>query len=472
MSEAKHLDNFADTLNPAIYPISKNMKELILNKAKKRINQKRYAVRMMIAACIVLLLISAFIPNTPVYALRQNIFSFIPGIGVIQENENGDRIVNVLQSPVKVTENNAFIEIHAAYATNDNLRIFARTNVGVPEISNIKEMKEQKRLLEFAAGESSGIIYLVSSEEKIQAGSMLTALNHEGVTTVDATFPLQNGMDLDKFCLEFEGFNQKIEIYMFPAASGSILDELGSVVQVDENILIFADVQREGEVIEVLTTIIAPKEYEDLRMFLYDFERSLFHNDVHILDQGGNRYLPDDELRRLNNSGMNSLYFNVPQEKEGLRLVIPQILYTRGRLNNGIEIQMNVPKPEEGITINKEFQLGDMSILIEQVSFVPAGHPLLPDEWRAHDVMKVDTRAEAIKETNEMICRIMPDVQINDRSVKWRWISQAVNGELWALDDQRGYALVQFSELSADPKILMTFDVEFARKGPWVIELE
>ena len=477
MSEKKYLDAFVDTLDTNNYEMDKALKQKILKKSLRKINRKKHTISIMIAACFTLLIVLPFIPNTPVYALWQNVFSFIPGIGVVQEDENTGNIVSVLKKPVMVTKGDIFVEIRTAFTTSNGLHVSGRTNVGTPDVSKVKDIQEHKKLLAFVAGETGethGKIFLLNDGDSIQAHLVGRAgPSMEGVYTIDASFALPDGAKHNTFYLEFEGFEAIIEIPMSSTTSSIMPSEMGNVVQIEENVLIFADIYREGDLVEVLTSIVAPREYFDPRLYLFEFEKTLFETDVHLLDQYGNIYVPDNELRKQNKKSIHTFYFHVPQEKEDLKLVIPQLLYTSNRTSNDIEIKMNMPQLDKDIDIDKAFMLGDMSILIQKASIVPADDESLTNEhFKGYDVLKINTQAIATKETNQMICRIIANVQIPDSWTKWRGISQAVSTDLWRPEQQSGYSLVMIDDLLDIRKMLLTFDVEFALIGPWDIALE
>lgn len=474
-NEKGYLDDFIKDLDVTGLDIDGRMKRRILDKTRKKLGYGWFSFKNIAAACLLVFAVTAMIPDTPVNALCQRIFSFIPGVGVVQNNKGSDGIKSVLKEPIKITDGDEFIEIKTAYIKDNTLNISAKTNVGAIDAGEFKDAAVFKK---FFSGETSPGIYLLSDNEKHK--SIQTQRSGPSFETrvysINAGFALnKDDLNMQTFILELEGFGKTIEIKMSPAQSGTVPQDLGRVAVIDD-VMVFADVNRTSNTIEILLSAVAPEEYKNIRFSLFDIEKVLFKNGAYIVDKEGSVYEADDEMRKQNNGNMNSFYFNIPQNKKNLKLVIPQILYTRQYYNGDIKI--NMPKKGKDVVINRKIDLNESTVQIEKASFIPANDPLLPDDFKPFDCLKIDAGASRQNNSREVICRVIPDIQVkqsmqlSDLMSGFISVSNNVNAELWGSDKQHGYSIVQFEDMAKAGRILLNFDVECAMNGPWEIEIE
>ncbi len=467
MPENKYLDAFTNGIAESNFAMDTALKQKILLRTHKKIKDGWFYFKRIAAACLILAALSAFIPNTPVNALCQKIFSFIPGIGIVQNLENDVRISRVLENPVKVMDGEQFVEFKTAYITDKTLNISMKTNVGAIDAGEFADPAEFKK---FFAGETAPKLYLHGTNGKVKAGhtSWAGPSFETRVYSVDASFYLEdNDIDGQVFRFELEGFSKTVELTMVSVSSGTSPESLGNIAIID-NVMVFANVSREGDVLEVLLSSVAPKEYKNIRFHLFDEEKRLFDG-VHMVDKEGNIYMPDEEMRMLNNSDVNNLYFIIPEEKEELKLVIPQILYNRVYDDDDIKIAM--PKPGKEKQINKEWNLGGGTLTLEKASVIPSNDPMLPEEFKKFDCIKIDANYEPGQNARERVLRVLPNIEVPDGWIDYTMTSQSTYAELWN-DEQGGYSITAFDGMETAKKIRLKFDVEFAMKGPWAIDIE
>jgi hypothetical protein len=433
----------------------------------KKIGSRMFYAKRIAAAVIILALLSAFIPNTPVNALALRIFSFVPGLGIIQGTDEGGSIKSVLNEPVKVTEGDRFVEIKTAYITGRLMKVSIKTNVGSQDAEKYNDPAEFK---EFFAGETAQEVYLLGTNGRIKSGHTVRsgASFETGVYSIEANF-LLGGDDIDRkvFSLIVEGFNKEIKITLAQVNTDSSPEALGNAAVID-NVMILANVSRQDDVLEVLLSSVAPNDYQNIRFHLYDEEKQSFKDTVHITDKDGNNYLPDEETRLQNNADVIDLYFKIPQNKEGLKLVIPQILYARSYNKNDIKI--NMPEPGRDTKINKVLDLNGSVVTVEKASLIPSNDPILPADFKKSDCLRVDAVSRVGNNSRESVMRVVPNVEIPDGFFKFIGISQSANSELWT-EEQRGYSLVAFEKMEKTKKILLKFDVEYVMSGPCEIEI-
>lgn len=466
MPKNKNLDLFLNGIDESGYTINPELKNKVLRKAYRRIRGSGFYFKAIAAACAVIVVLSAFIPNTPVNALCQKLFAFIPGIGVVQNTDYSIR--SILEKPVRAVDGEQFVEIKTAYISNNTLNLSMRTNVGAVNIGEFTDPAEFKK---FFSGETAPALYLLGAAEKIKAAGVIrSGPSYETrVYSIDAHFILgEDDMESEILRFEIEGFNKVLEIKMSPVAKGMLSENMANSAII-EDIIVFANEERQGDILEVLLSSTAPADYKNIRFYLFDLEQQLFGSGVHFTDKEGNIYLPDDGMRKKNGSGIGQFYFNIPEDKEGLRLVIPQILYSREYFGDDIKLSMN--GLDKGKKIDKVLNLPGTEILIEKASNVPANDPILPDEFFEFDCLKIDASAMPGKNSKEQVCRVIPDVEVYAFPDGYVPVSQSVNSELWG-SSQRGHSLVVFNDMGRAEKIRLKFDVEYALTGPWEIELK
>jgi hypothetical protein len=469
MHKNRYLDEFTENILESDFSIEAVMKTEILDKTYKKIKKNKWAyLKSIAAACILLVVLSAFIPDSPVNALCKRIFSFIPGVGIVQNSDGVSQIKAVLNEPVKVLNGDEFVEIKTAYITDNTLRLSIKTNVGAVDAEGIEDPVEFKR---FFAGETAPTLYLVGVNGKTKSShSVWSSPSFETrVYSIDVIFNLDEESIINEvYKFEMAGFNKLIEITMSSVNSGTDPESVSNVAVID-NIMVFANISRGNGILEVLLSSVAPEEYNDIRFHLFDHEAQLFNNGIKVIDEDGMIYMPDEKLRENNNGNIGSLYFNIPDKVKGLKLVVPQILYNKRNYENGIKISM--PKIEHEKKINKKLDLPGSNIIIETASVVPVGDPLLPDGFKEFDCLRIDAGAVVGDNKREMVLRVIPRVEVPDGSFGYNSTSQSSYAELWG-SDQKGYSITSFDGLTSTKKILINFDVEYAMTGPWIINLK
>lgn len=468
MPENKYLDSFTDGIKESGFTIDSEMKRKILRRTHRKIRNQWLGFKVTAAACIILAAVSAFIPNTAANAFCRRLFSFIPGLGVIENSEETGIVRSVLDNPVKVVDGEEFVEIKTAYIIDKTLSVSVNTNVGAAGAGEFEDPAEFKK---FFAGETAPAFYLISGTEKIKSsrtsrtGPSFETRNY----SMDAAFYFEDDYTGEKtFRFQMQGFDKEIEIVMTPVGAGASPESFGNTAVID-NVIVFADVKRDGGVLEVLLSSAAPKDFENISFHLSDSEKGLFESGVYMTDRDGELYLPNDELREKNNDSMNHFYFMIPADKEGLELVVPQILYSG--TYRGTDMKISMPEPGREQKINKALDLPGSTVLIEKASIVPQNDPLLPEELRSFDCLRIDAGAKN-DGSREKVCRVIPDIEVRTGIFSgYMPVSQSTYAEHWN-SVQKGYSLTSFEGLDSTRKISISFDVEYAMTGPWKIRIQ
>lgn len=483
MSEYNNFDSFIDGLKESDFALDKNLQDKILRKAVSKIKsetnegykekparEKRVSflsIRNIAAAGLLLLLLSAIIPNSPVNALYQKIFSYIPGVGVVRNESGEDLIKGALDESVRVHDNDEFLEVESAYITDNALHVTIITNVGTSRIADIKDKKE---VLKYFSGETMPGIYLQVGNHKVKLSSYTSGSPslETKAYTVKGLFYLDENTPSDAlFRITMDGFDKTAEFTLSPVKNGVTPESMGSTITVND-IMVFANTERSDGILSVDLSTVANKKYRGVRFNLFDDEKALFQDSVYILDKDGTKYLPDEDLRKQNNSGISKFYFRVPDNKEAAKVVIPQILYS---IDYASGIKMNMPKTGKAIDIKKKIELGASVLSINKASLIPRGDSVLPQDFKEVDCLRIDYGTKYKDNSDIRILRIIPDIQVPDSLMGYRPPSSGAYSELRPLDSNEGYALVNFEDMDKTKRFMLDFEIEFAILGPFEMEI-
>ena len=479
MSENRYLDDFIERLDTDLSDGSDGnlgdmklddlMKQRILKKTYRKL-QRKHRIIYGVAASLVFVLLSSFIPNTPTYALRQVIMSYIPGIGVIQNTDDTNAVIGILAEPVKVTDGDEFIEIRSAYGNGRLLKIHGVTNIGLSNIV-VPDDVDKKELLEFYSGETARGIHLIYNGESLAANNRVTygGSFHEGVYSIEASFYLSKGIGDSAFQIEVEGFSKPVPLALSPVISGTIPEEVGKAATIDD-ITTFAHITRENDIVEVLVSLVGSREYKNLRTYLFEDEKRMFDRGVHLIDQDGVMYEPDDGIREELHTSVQTYYFHAPEDKEGLKLVIPQVMYQMEYKEADIKIAM--PKKDKVTAINKHIDMGSHTITLDRAAIVQKGDAVLHNDFKSTDNLMIEASADLQEGARKSIIRMFPDILSVDFLNNHDPISQGSYAPQWDPIEQKGYSFTVFDDMEKTKKIVINFMVEFSMTGPWEIELK
>ena len=510
MSDNYKLDSFIDGIDELEYKLDRKMKEKILSAATNKITLEKvdekktqnaktlpqrskslggieplspfccspsvnaiskrlsiYALRG-IAACLTIVLIFAFIPNSPVNALCKKIFSFVPGIGITLSQGDETLIRAALNKPVKVESGDEFLEVRSAYVTNDYLYVSITTNIGVNHIDNIKDKKE---VLKYFSTEKMPDIYLTIDSKKVPLQNRVAggpsletkAYNISGYFSIDEKTPADT-----IFTISMDGFEAAADITLSPVKNGVTPESIGNTMTVND-VIIFANTNRGDDIFTVELSSVAPKAIRGVRFYLFDHEKELFNDSVYVLDENGMKYQPDESLRKLSNSSINTFYFNIPDDKKLAKIVFPQVLYN---IDNEAQVKIKMPEVDKAVSIDKVIELDDSSVRLRNASIVPQNDSLLPDEFKKHDCLKIDYSTLCTDGSNKKILRIIPDILVPSFAFSdYMTPSSSVYSELIQLDKNSGYALTEFDGMEKALKVVINFNVEFAIIGPFEMDI-
>jgi hypothetical protein len=485
MSDTNNFNIFVNKIKESEFTMKTEMKKKILNRtyeklliaSKKKIDvfsKRRYitdifSIRNIAAACLVIMIFSAFIPNSPVNALYQKIFSFIPGVGVVQNNSEEDLIKGALDKSVRVVDNDEFMEVKSAYIANNALNVSIVTNIGMDSIGDIKDKKE---VLKFFSGETKPGVYLLAESNKIKLEnySMGGPTSETKAYTIKGCFYLYENTPVNSlFLITMDGFEKTVDIRMSPVKNGVTPESMGKTITVND-IMIFADTKRSGSILSVDLSTVAPKIYQGIRFYLFNHENELFPESVYVLDRDGVKYYADEDLRKQNNSSVHTFYFRIPDDRQISKIVFPQILYST---DIDSEIKIRMPEIDKPVHMDSKIDLGDSSILLKKTSIISKNDSLLPENFNKFDCMKVDYDARYKEGSNIKILRIIPDILVPDSDFMTGYTkpSSAIFSDLLSFNKNTGYAIVHFNDMDRTKKIMINVGIEFAVIGPFEMDI-
>ncbi len=444
------------------------MKQRILRRTFRRVRRMQTAARYAAVACIALLVISYFTPNTPVFALRQAVLSYIPGIGVVRNAGDSDIVSDVLACPVRVVDGDKFVEIRAGFIKGDTLAISGLTNVGTVDAAGLGSTEEYKDI--YSEVETPHI-YLIRGDTRIKAGLQVWAgpSFETGSYKMNAYFNLDQETAGGPHILEMDGFGKSIEISLTPTKTGILPEEIGSATVVD-GVMIFANITREKDIVEALVSIIAPDEYQNPRCYLFRHEKALFESGICIVDEDGVRYEPDEDLRAGRDEDINTFYFHVPGDRNGLKLVVPQILFESRYRGNDLAISM---PGEEGAALKRQVQLGSYTVSLDGATLIAAGADVLPEDFKPGCCLEITTSATAENGSRESILRLVPEILLPGSGFPSPGrVSQSVQADFWEPGRNGGCSFVCFDHMREIQKIIIHLTAEIAMAGPWEIPLK
>ncbi len=476
-------DRFIKKIDESKFDISKEIKEKAFNITFNKISNKDlekkqispankrktsfFSLKNIAVAFIAFVIVSAFIPHSPINAMCQKIFSFIPGVGVVQNEGEEGLIKAALNEPVMVNDGDEYLEVISAYIANNTLSVSLNTNIGTDRIIDIKDKHE---VLKYFSGETMPGIYLQVNGQKVKLSNYSTG-NPSLETkcyTVNGYFYIDEKTAVDQsFQISMDEFSKTVVFKLSPVKNGITPKSMGSTLTIND-IIIFANTIRSDSVLSVTLSTVAPKTYQGIRFHLYDDEKDLFSGSVYVTDIDGTKYPENEDLRKQNNGKRNTFYFIVPDGTEIDKIVFPQFFYSKDYAS---EIKIKMPEIDKPVDITKDVDLDDALLKIECASIVPKDSTLLSEGFRNYDRLKIDYSTGYKNNKNRRIMRIIPDIYVPDNLTGYRTLSSSIFSELLPFDRNEGYALVDFDGMDKTEKIIMNLKIEYELIGPFEVDL-
>ncbi|MBN2853735.1 MAG: hypothetical protein JXQ23_13445 [Clostridia bacterium] len=439
------VNEYINSIDHEKHRLNEKTKKAIIGKTKRRIRKRKVNVINMIAAVILFMFVFlAFIPDTPVNSFLKQAFSFIPGIGVKAEIEES-AITAVLKEKVISEKDNQYVEIYVAYIQGDYLNVRLDTNLFYNQ-SMTKEEALQK-----AASEIMEQPLLKVANRTIEPVQIIYSGN-----LFNISYELEESeKDSEEFTVCFEGSNVMTSFRLEQVSSISNPEEAGYYTVIDD-MMFFANMKREQNSCEVIISSIIPDEYKNISFEWSDIENGIFKTPVHIVDEEGNTYYPL-ELNLDKNKFRNTFYFDVPEDKANLELVIPQFLYDISDVGRKI---VRLPYNEDIRILDSVFEMKSHFITLKSISFVA-------------EELKLDISAENRNDNlNTVIRRVLPKFYVKREWLGgYHMISQYITADPWSPDKQQGISYGAYEGMKEKQTIEIVLDAEMAYTGEIRIKL-
>jgi|GEM_PF-4891231 hypothetical protein len=321
------------------------------NKKLKRNNLhwKRYVAA---AAVILIVILTSFNRDRVVFAL-QDMISLIPGVGIIENNDND---YYKLKKQVYVNKNECTLNILYVNASKNSMTI-RFDNEGF-----YKKKREKNNL-----APPDVFLYINNREFKKLYGSSGSSFSEYSFSqNCDFTVNLDPKYinSRTKFTLVCKEFNIKANFRLQKIEQHSNLNEIGST-QSHNDISLTADAYLKDGQLSVNIYPINHSKY-DLISYEDEFEFKYFGKEM-ILNT--NKGVKDCITPSYSGTGINSpFFFDVSDGSEDFKLTIPYVVV---ETEEEKEITLPIPKEGEKIELNKEVYFENGTAIIKSVEKLP-----------------------------------------------------------------------------------------------------
>ncbi len=322
------------------------------------VKQKR--MKYLVSAAAILLCIMIGIGSDRIVQAFQSIFSLIPGIGIVENNEE---IIYRLKEPVHVTTSQGTLDILSANATKDSIGInftFRRSNYSEEQL--IEDKQKEWEDLSKNVDTRKPKIYIIVDNMKYQMSFGVSSSGGEE-QTYSYSFEMNEGdIDLAKsYTLFDEELNISADFQLVSLEQYSDLNEIGAT-DIHNNISLTATASLVDHQLNVNVYPINDTDYT-LISFNREYDLKYFGKKMVLkTDMGDMNYtLPEIHF-------MNTTYsFPVDDTATEYVLSIPFVV-----VESKEEKKLTMPIPKEGevIELNKEIAFEKGSVIIKSVEKV------------------------------------------------------------------------------------------------------
>lgn len=476
MSDKKYFDIYTEHIKDGVQvgQIDAAAQKRILEKTLKKNemsskDQKhhfkwiKHKKKFLVAACFTLLLLSGFINATPVNALYQSLFQFIPGFGIVKSEEDMS-ISRATTQSYRVTSNAHFFEIKYAYVQNKTLVISALTNI---DYSSPKMTMDSTGKRIGISGKAKLGLYLWMDGEKTYLNNYSEASsNGTDVKKILGTFYLEKVLEDSKITLGIDDFDAPIELELDEVKADDAPSNLGNCLFI-EDMLIFADLEREGDVAMLNMSSVLPSEYQNLRFYLFDEEQKIYNSSIQIIDVDGNRYYPDEKKRQYNNADIDTFYFDIPEHIKGLKVIIPQMIYDTKAMG---EVKVKKPKWGEYIKVDQSYNIGEIELNFKGLTLISKENDEILKAI-GEDALRFDFTATYKTGSKQRVFQVHPDIKVKKGFEYVRTSSMGI-APYWTSEQNEGCYYSSFDQQDDATKLSVEIRGSNVLIGPYEIVIE
>ncbi len=421
----------------------------ISKKTKAKIKQAKVKniINSLVAILVISFIVLAAIPNTPVNAFLKKTFSFIPGVGVIEQDDNQE-ITSILIEPVTYEKEELFLDIYAAYIQGNILTIKVESN-----IYNEKSEEVANKLQTSSFEDVSSDLYLYVGTKKIKASMIWGS---EGI--FEASFLLEDmPYNNEIYTIGFTNANLTLNLTMTTIQPISDKDLIANWIIADD-IIFFANMERVENDVSIIISHVTSRELEHLTYEWLDYESELFSQSVHVIDEHGNIYEPMERPGNINRY-RNTFFFDIPITSQQLQLVIPQVLYTQKAEKDVI---VSIPKLNQIKEINEVIDNRAFEILLNQLQYEIVNNK---------GNLKIDISGKDNQiDDFTIIRRVVPWLLIRQNIFSdFIRTSQSVHADIWR--NQQGVVNITYEDIKEKDKVKILFTIDYAYTKDITIQL-
>lgn len=324
--------------------------------------KKTVVVRRSVAcaATVALLLtVTSVVGFDNVQAAISRIFSFVPGVGIIESNNGNDRVKYCLSDPVTAENEDARLTINSAVATENSITVvytlYMNNASDQPKIENQPENKEgKKNKITLPINNSQPIIY---SEDNI---------NHTVILQNEATFTLkpEEISEDATYELTHKGYDVSLDFTLKECQTYSDLNQIGATGCYND-ISLTAVPTYDGDHVEVELYAINKSNYriESYGRVFYAYQGK----EINLVTESGTKsYASPNYSFDIR----NKFNFNVKSTDKNFTLNVPYLIVC-GSEDEGKYVSLPIPKDGQEIDVNKEIEFEDGTMTIVSVKKIP-----------------------------------------------------------------------------------------------------
>lgn len=343
------------------------IKKSVYEKAGLKAGRKVYFSRKLVACLATLVIIvtsMAIVGFDNVAAAINKIFSFIPGVGIV---ENNDSIEYVLAEPVSSENNNVILSLNNAVATKDTITVmFTIAKTDYTDEQLYKDKQEEWEQLQKDGGYQERKVYLYAGSEKYTEYSGSTAGGGKQELSTFAYSMKADNINLNTtYKLEYEDYDLSVEFNLESYESFNNLEDIGPTDYHNDISITAVPTFFDGKV-EVNLYSVNNSGYL-LESYNKHYEGYL-KKDLHLeTDSGIKSYTTPGGYGGVN----GKFVFDIEEADKNFNLKVPYIVV---RSDESKKITLKIPKEGEIITLNKEIEFEDSTMTIIDVERTSTQH--------------------------------------------------------------------------------------------------
>jgi len=340
--------------------INANTINSIMNSVYKKTgikNQKRKVFlfkKIITYAAIFTIILSSLIL---VGAAINKLFTFIPGYGIV---ENNDSIEYILSEPASAENDNVVFTLNNAIANKDNITVmFTLSRKSYTDDQLYKDKQEVLKNQQKNDKSTKAKVYLYAGNIKYtEYGGSTSSGGKTDNSSFAYTLKAEDINTTTTYKLEYENFNISLEFKLKSFNSFDTLEQIGPT-EYNNDISITAVPTFVNDKLEVDLYSINKSGYTTCSLFKYN--NGYLGKDIHLETNSGiKKYNELDEDFGID--GM--LTFDIEPDDKNFTLKIPFIKVQSDEEEN---ISLKIPKEGEKITINKKITFKDCTMTIVDV---------------------------------------------------------------------------------------------------------